>query len=305
MKNQVKVILDYDGTLTKEEAMVDDLARLSLDTLSREILRVPRAHLEEEYEETRRLILSRPHEFGWEVRGLLASYSDEGAFILNTTTLQVMLKMNPFYARRVANFFREAEYDPVVDCTNYLFHRHTAELKPRFRQGAKEILDGLLRDERFIPLILTNSKGDKVERNLKTLGLKGVRILGDTRQYEMDPSWGRRFFHPGQGMTQILRIDQRHKVDLRRPVYYQALTREAQGVGQIAVVADTLSLPGALPLVMGMRFYLLKTSYTPFWCEEFVKKHERGEVLESLSSLSVKDPCPTGIPRDGNGKGRI
>jgi len=305
MKNQVKVILDYDGTLTKEEAMVDDLARLSLDTLSREILRVPRAHLEEEYEETRRLILSRPHEFGWEVRGLLASYSDEGAFILNTTTLQVMLKMNPFYARRVANFFREAEYDPVVDCTNYLFHRHTAELKPRFRQGAKEILDGLLRDERFIPLILTNSKGDKVERNLKTLGLKGVRILGDTRQYEMDPSWGRRFFHPGQGMTQILRIDQRHKVDLRRPVYYQALTREAQGVEQIAVVADTLSLPGALPLVMGMRFYLLKTSYTPFWCEEFVKKHERGEVLESLSSLSVKDPCPTGIPRDGNGKGRI
>jgi len=285
MKNQVKVILDYDGTLTKEEAMVDDLARLSLDTLSQEILRVPRAHLEEEYEETRRLILSRPHEFGWEVRGLLAAYSDEGAFILNTTTLQVMLKANPLYARRVADFFRDGDYDPVTDCTNYLFHRHTAELQPRFRQGAKEILNGLLRHERFIPLILTNSKGDKVQRNLQILGLNRVRILGDTRQYEMDPSWGRHFFHPEQGMIQTLEIDQHHKVDLRRPVYYRALTKEAEGADQMVVVADTLSLPGALPLVMGMRFYLLKTSYTPFWCEEFVKRHERGEVLESLSSL--------------------
>ncbi len=305
MKNRVKVILDYDGTLTREEAMVDDLARLSLDTLSCEILRVPRPQLEDEYEETRRLILSRPHEFGWKVRGLLASYSDEGAFILNTTTLQVMLRRNPLYARRVADSYEDAEYDPVNDCTNYLFHRHTAELKPRFRQGAKEILNSLLRHERFIPLILTNSKGDKVERNLQTLGLKGVRILGDTRQYEMDPSWERRFFHPEQGMIQALKIDQDHKVDLRRPLYYRALMREAEGAEEMIVVADTLSLPGALPLVMGMRFYLLKTSYTPFWCEEFIKKHERGEVLESLSALSVKAPCGTGSPRDGNGKGRI
>ncbi|MFQ5886363.1 MAG: hypothetical protein ACE5II_03905, partial [Anaerolineae bacterium] len=83
-------------------------------------------------------------------------------------------------------------------------------------------------------------------------------------------------------------VDDDHKVDLRRPVYYRALMREAEGVEQMVVVADTLSLPGALPLVMGMRFYLLKTSYTPSWCEEFVKKHERGEVVESLSSLSVE-----------------
>lgn len=285
MKNRVKVILDYDGTLTKEEAMVDDLARLSLDTLSQDILRVPRPRLEEEYEETRRLILSQPHEFGWEVRGLLAAYSDEGAFILNTTTLQVMLKANPLYARRVADFFRNAECDPISDCTNYLFHRHTAELQPQFRQGAKETLHSLFRHERFVPLILTNSKGDKVERNLQDLGVRGVRILGDTRQYEIDPTWERSFFHPEQGMIQSLRIDQHHKVDLRRPVYYRALMREAEGADQMVVVADTLSLPGALPLVMGMRFYLLKTSYTPFWCEEFVKRHERGEVLESLSSL--------------------
>jgi len=285
MKKQVKVILDYDGTLTKEEAMVDDLACLSLDTMSREILRVPRDRLEGEYEETRRLILSRPQEFGWEVRGLLAAYSDEGAFILNTTTLQVMIKTNPLYTHRVIDFFRDAEYDPVADCTNYLFHRHTAEIKPLFRQGTKETLDRLLQDERFIPLILTNSKGEKVERNLQDLGVRGVRILGDTRQYEIDPSWERRFFHPEQGMIQGLRIDTHHKVDLRRPAYYRALMGEAEGAEEVVVVADTLSLPGALPLVMGMRFYLLKTSYTPSWYQEFVKKEERGEVLESLPSL--------------------
>ena len=56
---------------------------------------------------------------------------------------------------------------------------------------------------------------------------------------------------------------------------------------RLAVVADTLSLPGALPLAMGIPFGLLRTSYTPSWCAAFVERHPRGMVLDDLTALPV------------------
>jgi phosphoglycolate phosphatase-like HAD superfamily hydrolase len=279
LERPIKVILDYDGTLTAEEEMVEELAQRSLDTLSQEILKAPRARLEEEYEITKRSLLSRPHEFGWRVKGLLASYCDEGAFILNTATIQVLLEDNPRYLKALEVFFPEPEYDPMVDCTNYLFHRHTAQLTPRFRPGAKALLDSFLRHREFVPLILTNSRGEKVKENLALLNLGDIGILGDTRQYEMEPSWN---MPEGEDS---LKVDQLHTIDLRRPAYYKALMGEAKGAKEIVVVADTLSLPGALPLALGMRFFLLMTPYTPPWCREFVRNHPRGQILERLSLL--------------------
>jgi hypothetical protein len=55
----------------------------------------------------------------------------------------------------------------------------------------------------------------------------------------------------------------------------------------LAVVADTLSLPGALPLMMGIPFFLLRTSYTPAWCVQVVEAHPLGNVLDDLRDLPV------------------
>ena len=140
----LKVIIDFDGTLTAEETQARPLAEKSLDTLANEILMVPRPQLAADYEATRARLLAAPHRYWWEVNGLIASYCDEGAFILNTTAMQVMLGGDPDYARACAASFPEAEYDPVVDCTNYLFHRHTAELPPAFRPAARDVLLSLL-----------------------------------------------------------------------------------------------------------------------------------------------------------------
>jgi hypothetical protein len=281
-----KVILDYDGTLTAEEEQLADLAARSLDTLSREILRVPLARLETEYQVARQALLAAPHQYWWEVNGLIASYCDEGAFILNTTTIQTMLRDNPDYVSAVVRAFPDAEYDPVVDCTNYLFHRHTAEIAPCFRPGARAVLVDLIAHPSFIPLVLTNSLGDKVRRNLAILDLGEITILGDTRQYEMDPTWEHRFSHPELGRIHVLPVDERHRVDLRRPAYYRALQGEAQKASAgLVVVADTLSLPGALPLVMGFPFILLRTPYTPDWCLDFVVAHPFGHVLDDLAGL--------------------
>ena len=281
-----QVIIDFDGTLTAEEEQARPLAELSLDTLAREIVHASREQLAADYDATRSRLLAQPERYWWEVNGLVASYCDEGAFILNTTTLQVMLRESPRYAEAVGQFFRNAEYDPVVDCTNYLFHRHTAELPPQFRPGAVNALNTLLDDHCQRPVILTNSKGDKVRRFLAPLGLEGeIQILGDTRQYEMDPNWEQRFRHPVWGEVQLWPLGQGRHVDLRRPAYYRALAKAAGECEFLAVVADTFSLPGALPLMMGIPFFLLQTGYTPEWCIRTVEAHPLGHMLPCLADL--------------------
>ncbi|MFQ5398230.1 MAG: hypothetical protein ACE5E7_01380 [Anaerolineae bacterium] len=282
----MKIIIDFDGTLTAEEQQALPLSEQSLDTLAREIIKAPRAQLAADYRATRTRLLAAPHKYWWEVNGLIASYCNEGAFILNTTTIQVMLRQNEAYVRAVEAFFPEVEYDPVVDCSNYLFHRHTAELPPAFRPAARDVLNGLLHHPRWTPIILTNSLGDKVTRLLKSLELDDdVAVLGDTRQYEMDPTWGYHFHHPTLGPVQVWPVTAQYRVDLRRPAYYRALVQTADEGGQLVVVADTFSLPGALPLIMGIPFFLLRTSYTPAWCAEVVAAHPHGRVLDDLTEL--------------------
>jgi hypothetical protein len=282
----LKVIIDFDGTLTAEETQVEALTAKSLDTLAQEIIGTPRPELVSAYQSTRARLLAAPHRYWWEVNGLIASYCDEGAFILNTTTLQVMLRDNAAYGRAVAAAFPEAQYEPVVDCTNYLFHRHTAELPPAFRPAAREVLLSLVKHPGRWPVVLTNSLGDKVRRQLLTLDLDGrVDVLGDTRQYDMDPKWTHRFPHPELGETQVWPVSKVRAVDLRRPIYFRALQRAADDGSHLAVVADTFSLPGALPLLMGIPFFLLRTPYTPDWCAQVAAGHALGRVLDDLGDL--------------------
>jgi hypothetical protein len=285
------VIIDFDGTLTPEEIQAPLLARRALRTLSREVLGdpggapVPARELARAYHTARAAIRAEPERYGWFVNGLRAGYADEGAFQCNTATLQLMLSA-PRYAAAVAVRFPAAEYDPVVDCTNWLFHRHTAELAPAFRPAALAILQALLDEPARTPVVLTNSLGDKVARALATLPLRGeVEILGDTRQYEMAPDWPVCFEHPSLGPIQTWPVARGRTVDLRRPAYHAALLATIQRDPAVAVVADTFSLPGALPLMMGIPFFLLRTPYTPNWCAETVAAHPLGTVLEDLGDL--------------------
>jgi hypothetical protein len=292
----MKVIIDFDGTLTAEEEQAQPLAEKSLETLANEIVEASSEELAQAYDVTQARLLEAPHRYWWEVNGLIASYCDEGAFILNTTTLQVMLRESDVYREAVAQAFPDVEYDPVVDCTNVLFHRHTAELPPVFRPTARDVLTALIEHPDHEPIILTNSLGDKVRRHLDTLGLESdIPVLGDTRQYEMAPDWPRQFSHAELGKIQVWPVSERHRIDLRRPIYYRALMQaldegenegEAEGKGaQLAVVGDTFSLPGAMPLMMGLPFFLVHTPYTPDWCARVVSAHPLGRVLDDLAEL--------------------
>ena len=91
--------------------------------------------------------------------------------------------------------------------------------------------------------------------------------------------------HPLLGEIQVWPVSAERSVDLRRPAYYRALLAAAAGGSQLAVVADTFSLPGSLPLMMGIPFFLLRTPYTPDWCVEVLSAHPLGHLLEDLASL--------------------
>jgi len=74
------------------------------------------------------------------------------------------------------------------------------------------------------PVVLTNSRGDKVRRNLTALGIplrsaemlttqkRAIRILGDVRQYDMSPVWP----PAGEELAAFTQVDDLRKVDLRR-----------------------------------------------------------------------------------------
>ena len=332
-KLKIKVIIDYDGTLTQEEKQVEQLAELAFDTLSKEILKVPKEIIKKDYYETQHKILTFPHKYTWKVNGLSACYCNEGAFVLNTVTLQEMLSSNKFYKNLIKSVFTGKEYDSITECANYLFHKNSAFIKPLFRDGVRETLIEMIKHPQIQPTVMTNSKTDKVEKHLKTLGInrrttnsskleedfkkekivdidngsKGsskfkqeeiskkdsksnkfdyeIEILGDARQYHMDQKWGHYFNHPEFGKIQILQIDDKFKVDLRRPVYYQALLEQAKDGSKVITFGDIFSLVGSVPLMMGMDFILLKAPYVPSWSEEFVRKHPNGKVIKNVKEL--------------------
>lgn len=307
MAKKVKVIIDYDGTLTPEEEQVGQLAEASFDTLSKEILGLPKARIRRDYKTTQQKLLASPHQYSWQVNDVAACYCHEGAFVLNTVTIQEMLGKNGFYNGRVEAAFKGSEYDPVTACTNYLFHKNSALLAPKFRQGVKQALVELINHPQIQPIVLTNSKTDKVKQNLEAIGItqKGsnngkfeheIDILGDTRQYHMEAEWDYHFDHPEHGKIQVLPIDKQFKVDLRRPVYHQALLGEAGDGIKVITVGDIFSLVGSVPLMLGMDFILFKAPYVPAWSERFIKSHPRGRMIKDIRQLKkeLKEILPNG-----------
>ena len=292
---KLKVIIDYDGTLTCEEGQVDQLIEKAIDVLSKEILGIPKARVRRDYWATRKKIMADPKKFTWTVNGVAACYSNEGAFTLNTTTIQEMVTGNELYRERIKMAFGDGEYDPAAECTNYLFHKNTPSLEPSFRKGAREALISLIENPLISPVVLTNSKTDKVKKNLETIGIgeKGkdgdfswkVEILGDTRQYHMDAGWDHFFSHPQLGRIQILPVNGDYRVDLRRPVYYQALWDQVKDGSRLVAVGDIFSLVGSVPMMMGFPFILFKAPYSPSWSQDYVKDHPLGRMIEDFALL--------------------
>ncbi len=284
----LRILFDYDGTLTYEEAQADALRQRSLDVLAQDILRTPRAGLEAAYWETQRRLLAEPARHGWMVGGQMAAYCDEGAFLLNTAVMQALLGSAPAARAALAQRFAGAA-EPIQECVNWLFHSFTSDLPVAWRPATDATLRWLLALPGVETVVLTNSKGDKVARRLAEAGLPllpldaaapaagRIRILGDVRQYDMDAE-------NLPGLPAALWAGDR-PLDLRRPTYYRALLRQRADTRHLWVVADGLSLAGALPLALGIPFFLARAAYTPAWAADGVMAQPAGGILDDLAQL--------------------
>jgi hypothetical protein len=296
---KIKVILDFDGTLTDEARQAEELESLAKKMLAEEILELELEKIESLYSKVRREILNKPHKYHWEVNGLPATYAYEGAYLLNTSILQNVIGSDKKFVEKVRKKFPAKRLDSVTRCSNHLFHKCTMEVQPHFLDGARDLLIWMIEHDILEPVILSNSESRKIGRNLELIevGEKNtnhgfgyeIEILGDTRQYHMDSEWEESFEHDDHGEIQVLPITDKFEIDLRRPVYHKALTRvEEEGNDEIVVVADGFSLAGSLPLVMGMRFILKKTPHTPRWVESYIEDHVNGSVVEDLGQLKIE-----------------
>lgn len=294
-KKKIKVILDFDGNLTDETKQAAELVDVAKKMLS-EILGCSARQIDKRYQTIKGKILAKPQRYSWEINGLPACYAYEGAYLLNTAILQQILKSEPRFMKIITKRFPAAELDSVTQCVNQLFHQGSFSVNPHFLPGAREFLLGLLAHPKIEPVILTNSETRKIAKNLAELsiGEKGtdhpfeheIGILGDTRQYFMKPDWPVNFTHEKHGPIQVLPINKRFQVELRRPIYYEALKKViADGFHEIVVVADGFSLAGALPLMMGLSFILMKTGYTPAWCTKYVGNHPKGQVVSDIPGM--------------------
>lgn len=293
---KIKVILDFDGTLTDEVEQVRELAIIGKKMLAEEILGESQSKIDKLYAQLKKEILTRPHCFCWEVNNLPATYAYEGAYLLNTSILQNLIVSRPSYRKIIEKKFPADNLDSITKCSNYIFHTGSLQIKPHFLRGVRKFLLKLIKHPAIEPVILSNSETRKIGKNLSKikLGEKGTKhsfaheiaILGDTRQYHMDGKWDYYFEHQGHGKIQVLPINEKFTIDLRRPVYHQALLKVMEeGNDEVVVIADGFSLAGSLPLVMGLKFILKKTSYTPGWSEKYVGGHENGKVVDSLAEL--------------------
>jgi len=291
-----KVLLDFDGNLTNEEKQAAELKGIALSMLA-DILAHPISDIEAHYQQIKDQILQDPHLYPWEVNGLPACYAYEGAYLLNTGILQHLLRSNPHFQKIVEAKFSSPDIDPVTACVNHLFHEGSLSVNPHFLPEARDFLIDLITNTSLEPIIFTNSETRKIAANLRHLEIGAVStthafpheigVLGDTRQYYLDRNWPVTFDHPTHGPIQILPIgDDRFQIELRRPIYYAALSRLLdQGYHDIVVVADGFTLAGALPLMMGLSFILHKTSFTPTWAESYVANHPRGRVASGLAQV--------------------
>jgi hypothetical protein len=294
--NNLKVIVDYDGTLTYEERYVDDLSRRAIKDLAENILGEPEENIKAVYKKTKSKIFASPHKYSWIVGGVPACYAHEGALLTNTVAFQTLLMENKSFKKKVELFFKDGyEYDPVTHCTNYLFHKHTHNLNPHFREKARDVLLYFIKQKGINPYILTCSLGSKVAKNLRRLkiGANGftngfkysLNIFDDTKQYEMDDSWDYCFTHPELGKVQQVSVNKHFSIDLRRPAYFKRLQEIGKDGSRIIITADMVSLPGILPLLMGMDFVLLKAVYTPKWAVDFVSSWPNGWVIDDIAKL--------------------
>jgi len=274
----VKVILDFDGTLTDSwQEGGEEYQRLHAEEFSKRT-RVPIERVNALNALNQAAIRINPEE-GWLNNGKVVAPAGADPYVLTTAVYQkvidVLRKENEGQYNLPENSQQTSEL--LGDLFNYC----SKAVKDCFAPGAQHFLETLVNDGSVV--IVTNSEPDKVLAKVSRLtGRIDIPVVGDAKKYIVTND------HP-ESVREILSIPGLERpVYLRRGHYFDTLKKlESQGFTPetTTVVGDMYELDHALPLEMGYSGILLDTPGTFHHEREYLSSHPRGFVAKNLDDV--------------------
>jgi FMN phosphatase YigB (HAD superfamily) len=276
------LVLDFDGTMTDaeqegapfREGYLEDLVVLT--GMSRDEVFA----LAEEFES---MIAGDPETHGWVFRGQIVAPATVDPY------LRIMPVARMIFDR--ANVFASDEdRNRLLDGILYKYNYRKTTIA--FNPEAEAVLSSLAGTNTYV---ITNSDTEPVQNKIRSLS-RGTdkfdwlieRVYGSAKKYVVDPSF--------EDVDEAMFIDGLNRpVLLRRQLYYQTIKRllDEQGLDwtDLVVVGDIFELDLAMPLALGARVGLVSNQFTPPYEKEFLAKHPRGRLINSLKEILqlVKD----------------
>lgn len=275
------LVLDFDGTITDAEeegqpfrdGYLDDIAvltgkeRTEIDPLAKQF----------EAE-----IAKNPQANGWIFSGKIVA----------PASVDPYLRIMPI-ARKILDhydaFTNEQDRTRLLD--GILFKYNYQKTTIAFKPGAAEVLLSLEQSDVNL-YIVTNSHTKPVQKKVQTLheqlegngSLLGLvdRVHGRAQKYVLDQTFDQ--------LPEKLELSNLERpIFLRRRFYFEVLEKLRKKVGatweEVQVVGDIFELDLALPFKMGAQVALMVNEFTPEYEKEFLKSHQRGQLVHSVSEI--------------------
>lgn len=186
-------------------------------------------------------------------------------------------------------------FDYCKDCFNTAAKNFKIEGKVKPNTSAGKIFNYLTSTGTEI-LLLSDNDTEKIEHIITKTGLKisneksiiktRLHSIGNINRPEIDNNYTK--------IPEIIKINIRYNVYLRRPKYYRLLIKEKPDY----VIGDNFSLDISIPLFLilnetnfqNLKVILKKQSYTPEWVLEFLSKNE---LKKNVYIIDTIDQIPS------------
>lgn len=262
----LKIILDFDGTLTNVEKEARPVLEKKAELFC-ERTGMPRIILEVLLREAEQEVLRDP-KAGWTYNGLVVAPATADPYIFDTACYSKILEK----LEKDLQFNVPREQKSREEFLQKLFHDSYPYAAAVFREGAKEFLEELA--SQYTVVVVTNSQTDPVKKKMEKLGDFDIPIFGGAKKYAVENAW--------ENVPESIQPENFPRpVLLRRHQYNLLLSILGFEPKETAVVGDIFELDLALPQHLGYRAGLLQTLGT--------QKHEKKYMESQPNSFLAKN----------------
>ena len=278
------LILDFDGTLTNaeeegrkyREGYLEDVALLA-DLDLEQVL-----EWANEFEQN---ILEKADKYGWNFNGRIVAPACVDPYLR-------IMPISRMIFDRAGVYSNLAERDRLLD--RILYKYNYQKTTTAFRTGAADFFARARslevdspEGQKLFTCVVTNSHTKPVQKKITLLGEQSgkdfdwlvERVYGSARKYVIDESFTE--------LSESLFIPNLSRpVYLRRKLYFDRIRslQEQYGVSweNTTVFGDIFELDLSVPLACGGRVALMTNEFTPQYEKDFLNRHARGAVHDSL-----------------------